>query len=359
MPAASAFAEDACRRAAIVGDYRGPAAGFLKAVYGGDGMPNPAFADTYIPAGWSGTAQTALYRSVVAPACRACHFVRGNGFQSDIDFDTFAKFQGFADRTRTHAIDQGNMPLAKPIYARFWSGAQAESLAGFLQGQGFTVRDATGANLRPGRPVANPGPDRAVPQGATTLSAAGSLFSTAYTWSIVSGPNGTVPPVNAALSSASSVRPVFSASANGTYVVQLVAANGAAQSAPAQVNLVVNNVLAPLPAVIRFPDIKTALLIIGCTGCHSPGGPPPVFFSSIDRNGDGKIDATDDDWLYADIRGRINLTDLVASPLLRKPSGNHHGGGLRPGFDTAALPGQAARVNYDLFLNWILNGAPQ
>jgi hypothetical protein len=32
---------------------------------------------------------------------------------------------------------------------------------------------------------------------------------------------------------------------------------------------------------------------------------------------------------------------------------------LRPGFDTTVLPGQAARANYDLFLNWILNGAPQ
>jgi len=122
---------------------------------------------------------------------------------------------------------------------------------------------------------------------------------------------------------------------------------------------VVNNLLAPVPTAIRFSDIKTTLQTVGCTACHTPAGPPPVLFANVDRNGDGVIDATDDLWFYADVRGRINFTDLVASPLLRKPSGNHHGGGLRPGFDTSAVPGNAARVNYDLFLNWILNGAPQ
>jgi len=44
---------------------------------------------------------------------------------------------------------------------------------------------------------------------------------------------------------------------------------------------------------------------------------------------------------------------------LRKPSGNHHGGGQLGGFDATVLPGDPARVNYDLFLNWILNGAPR
>jgi hypothetical protein len=98
---------------------------------------------------------------------------------------------------------------------------------------------------------------------------------------------------------------------------------------------------------------------LGCTGCHTPGGPPPVLFANVDRNGDGIVDATDDLWFYTELRGRINFTDLVASPLLRKPSGNHHGGNLRPGFDTTFAPGQVERVNYDLFLNWILNGAQQ
>jgi len=71
-------------------------------------------------------------------------------------------------------------------------------------------------------------------------------------------------------------------------------------------------------------------------------------------------------WFYTELRGRINFTEIVASPLLRKPSGNHHSGGQRNGFDTSLAPGQlvggqngAGRGSYDLFLNWMLNGAPQ
>ena len=69
-------------------------------------------------------------------------------------------------------------------------------------------------------------------------------------------------------------------------------------------------------------------------------------------------DATDDRWFYEEIRSRVNFTDIVASPLLRKPSGSHHFGGRGPGFDATRPPGDAARARYDLFLNWILNGAP-
>jgi hypothetical protein len=196
-------------------------------------------------------------------------------------------------------------------------------------------------------------------QGPVAISATGSLYSTTFAWSLVSGPDGTVPPASVTLANTTSAQATFNASANGTYVVQLVTGDGTTQSTPAQLRLVVNNSLTPAPAAVRFADIKNVMQTTGCTACHTPGGPPPVLFANVDRNGDGVIDATDDLWFYTEVRGRINFTDLVASPLLRKPSGNHHGGGLRPGFDTTAVPGQAARANYDLFLNWILNGAPQ
>lgn len=95
-------------------------------------------------------------------------------------------------------------------------------------------------------------------------------------------------------------------------------------------------------------------------GCHTPpSGGPPIFYTNIDRNGSGGIaDTTDDLWFYTELRGRINFTDVASSALLRKPSGHHHGGGLQPGFDSTTAPGQPGRANYDLFLNWILNGAP-
>ncbi len=97
-----------------------------------------------------------------------------------------------------------------------------------------------------------------------------------------------------------------------------------------------------------------------CTRLRAPDGRTPSHYTNEDRNGDGIVgDATDDAWFYAEVRGRVNFTEVAASPLLRKPSGNHHNGGRRDGFDTSAAPGQPARAEYDLFLNWILNGAPQ
>jgi hypothetical protein len=84
-----------------------------------------------------------------------------------------------------------------------------------------------------------------------------------------------------------------------------------------------------------------------------------VFYSDEDRNGDSMVDATDEAWLYQEVRSRINFTDPVASALLRKPSGHHHKGALIQGFSSDAPAGDPSRARYDLFLNWILNGAPQ
>lgn len=360
IPAPTAFPEDACRRVATLNEWQGISAAVIKNAYGGDGLPSAVFHDTYVPSGWLTAGQSSLYQSVVVQTCRTCHAPRSTRNQSDIDFDSYAKFVGFADRIKFHVLDRGNMPLALLPFDRFWESGAADALANFLQGQGFTARDSAGAVLRPGRPIANPGPDRTITQGPTLLSAAESLFAGSYNWSIVSGPNGTIPPTGATLTNPNTVQPTFSATVDGTYVLQLVAGNGTTSDTK-QLTLVVNNLLSPTPASIRFSHIKTALQSIGCTACHTNtlGGFTPIWYTSVDRNGDTLVDATDDVWFYTELRGRINLTDRVGSKLLTKPAGKHHGGGLRPGFDTTAAPGAPARANYDLFLNWILNGAPQ
>ncbi len=358
LPSPSSFPEDACRRTATNYEWQGTAATLLKSFYGGDGLPNATFSDTYVPPSWQAAGQTTLYQQVIAPACRTCHLMRGTGAQSDIDFATWEKFRPYADRTKAHIFDRGNMPLAKIVYDAFWRGNGPSVLANFLQAEGYTVRDASGAVSMPGRPVADPGPSRVTGQGATRLSASGSLYATAYAWTIVSGPAG------ASLSEANTAQPTFTATANGTWTVQLVASNGSAQSAPARIDLVVNGSLSPAPGAIRFADIKAAMQEGNtCTVCHSLTGSgvrPPVFYTNDDRNGDGVAgDATDDAWFYEEVRSRINFTDIAASALLRKPSGHHHNGGQVLGFNAAAAPGDPSRAKYDLFLNWILAGAPK
>ena len=355
LPAPSTLPEDSCRRPAVAQEWQGSAAAMLKSFYGGDGLPGATFSDTFVPPTWQAAGQTTLYQQVIAPACRTCHLMRGTGAQSDIDFATFEKFRQFADRAKIHVLDRGNMPLAKIVYDAFWRTAAPSTFATFLEGEGYAVRDATGAVPQPGRPVADPGPDRVVGQGATKLSAAGSLYASAFTWSIVSGPPG------ATLADANTAQPTFTATANGTWTIRLVASNGAVQSAPATLKVVVDSAVTPAPAAIRFADVKAAMQPT-CTSCHSATGQlprPPVFYTDVDRNGDGMAgDATDDAWFHAEVRSRINFTDIAASALLRKPSGKHHGGNLVPGFDASTAPGNPARAKYDLFLNWILAGAP-
>ncbi len=360
LPAPSAFPEDACRRRASSGEWQGTAAALVKASYGGDGLPDPAYADVNVPASWTAAGQTPLYTTVIAPACRMCHIMRGTGMQSDIDFTTYEKFRSYADRTHATVVNRGNMPLAELVYDAFHASSGEETLANFLGGQGFAARDASGNPLRPGRPIADPGPDRVLRQGTTRLSGTGSLYANTYAWSIVSVPNGALP---ATLTDANTAQPTFNAASDGTYVLSLVVGNASAQSAPKLLTLVVNNALTPAPNAIRFSDIK-AILQDGnkCQGCHSPASPlpAPINYTNEDRDGDGVAgSATDDAWYYAEARSRINFAEIAASELLRKAAGFHHRGGRGEGFDTSVAPGQPGRAKYDLFLNWALNGAPQ
>ena len=377
ITAASGFPEDAARRVASSYEWNGTAAAIIKAAYGGNGLPSATFSDTYVPAGWSSMGQTALYQSVVSSSCRTCHIQRGIAAMDDLNFDNYCTqsggvcdpvafnsyFYGYADRIKAHVIDRGNMPLAKIVYQRFWAGSESGTLATFLQtAQIQTVRDSGGTVLKPGRPVADPGPDRNTTSPAT-LSAANSLYATTYTWSVVSG-GGT-------LNSPASVSPTFTAP-DGPHVLQLVVGNGSVQSAPVQVAVTIDSTMGTggkLPATPHFADIKAVLQgPPGCSGCHYPGGGPPIFYTDYDRNGDGSVNATDDLWFYTELRGRINFTDVAASPLLLKPSGHHHGGGHVLNFaDTSscstcgpyATYGAYYAAAYNMFVNWILNGAPQ
>lgn len=363
------FSEDIGRRVASANEWQGTAAAVIKNGYGGNGLPNATFAEV-TPDAWASVGQTSLYQNVVVPACRACHMLRGSGLAhgADIDLASYAGFNSYADQTKSHVFDRGNMPLAKILYEKFWSTPSIYiTTADYLTAAGYTVRDATKAILKPGHPVADAGPSRTVTQGSTVISGITSMFASNYQWSIASGPaNG------ATLSNQNTSSATFTATLDGTYVVQLVVDNGAVTSDPSQLTLKVNSLLTPAPSTIRFAQIKPVLQGSCVVACHTATNLAttaisPLVYNNIDRNGDSTVDATDDHWLYTAIRGRINFTDPADSPLLLKPAGKHHGGNdpasptekFETGFDISLAPGAAGRANYDLFLNWILNGAPE
>ncbi len=352
----SSAPEDQCRRPATRDEWQGTASILIKSMYGGDGLPLATAVDNYLPAAWQDAGQSDLYQNSFTASCRICHIQRGTGNQNDLDFTTYDKFLGYSDRIHAHVTNRGNMPDDELVFNAFYGTSAYQKMATFLSNAGYKAFDSKGAVLQPGRPVADPGPDRVWTGGQIPLSAGMSLYSATYKWAIVSAPAG------ASLDNPVSATPVLTAPADGLYTLTLTSANGTLVSDPATLNITVNSALPKDPATLRFADVKT--IIQGtCVQCHKPGGgplaTPPVFYADYDRNGDGVVDATDTAWLYAEVRSRLNFTDIVASPLLRKPSNHHHFGGLQDGFDNSKVPGDPARVNYDVILDWILSGAPQ
>ena len=356
------FAEDECRPVANANEYQGTTADHLKAMYGGDGLPQATSnaTDTYVPSDWQTSGQSNLYQNTVSKACRVCHAMRGTGNQSDINFETFSKFDGYSDRIYAHVVDRGNMPLAKLVYDKYWSTPDIYGpMAAYLTNAGFS----DGAQ-KPGRPVADPGPDRVIKSNTTTLSAAMSLYATNYQWAVTSG--------NATLTGANTAQPVFTAndvSGIHTYTVSLIASKGSVQSSAKTLTIVVDSTLSKDPVALRFADIKDILQngAAGCVTCHASNKNPltqslvpPIAYDDYDRSGSGNA-TTNTTWFYTELLGKINFTDIVASPLLRKPSGHHHGGGAAAltGFDTSLAVGATGRADYDRIVGWILNGAPQ
>jgi mono/diheme cytochrome c family protein len=366
LPGGGGTGVDACRQTAAPSEWEGTAAAMIHAWYGGTGMPNAQLSDTYLPTGWVGF--ETLYREVIAPYCSTCHIVRGAGLgnpqinigQKDIDFSAEASFRSYAERTKVHVFDRGAMPLAELVYAEFWESSAPALLASYLDSVlGAGTATSSGGPLRPGRPLAGPGPNRMVRAGASaTLSGADSLFATTYSWTIAASPPGG----DAVIGNPGSQTASFLANVAGDYTVRLTVTNGAQSHSKAAV-LTVSSTF-PDPASIRYAQVLDMLRNIVndnnllCADCHLPGGRPnnppinpSIAFTAIDRDGDGAVTATDEEWLLKELRGRVNLTEIGASPLLLRPTGSHHGRA-----NNLALPTGAAR--YSQLYHWIVNGMP-
>lgn len=317
----------------------------IQAAYGGAGFPNANYDDnlarTFTPGNWTAQGQATLYQNVVAPNCMTCHILRGTKNQSDIAFTNFTQFSDYADRIKAHVYDRGNMPLAAIVFNNFWANGStaAQQLAAVptISAQGAT------ATLKPGRPIADPGPDRLVRPGNLTLTAINSLFATNFTWNIVVNTGGAT-----FVGANTGTTTTISLPAVGTYQVQLTASASGLTDAKT-ITIVVSNT-APSSSPSFATDIVPVFTSAGCSagGCHdnnlTDAVSPPISYASP---------------VYEQVKSRVNFTDVVSSPILRKPSGNHHGGGsIALGNFNDSLPvGSAGRADYDLFVAWIMAGA--
>jgi hypothetical protein len=358
-------------------EWQGTAADMIQSWYGGPSMSAP-FLDDFVPDGWKavnvGVAAENLYRNVVAPYCRTCHSLRGTKNQDDIDFTKLGTpaagltpatgFRSYADRIKTHVFDRGTMPLAMIVYDDFWRSSAPQQLAQFVDSElgAGTATSASGAALMPGRPIADPGPDRMVRTGANAvLTGENSLFASSFSWTSVSGPG------NPTITNANGMVAIFNASVAGTYVVNL-SVNGGASSK--NVTITVDDNF-PDPLNIRFAQVKNVLQNVShsgtsqqCVSCHTPTANvavatrvPPIWYTDFDRDGSGgAADATDDTWFLKALAGRVNLTEIGASPLLRKPTGNHHNGLKVIDTTDTSTNGNGGLRNYSILYNWVLAG---
>lgn len=306
-------------------DYQGAAAEMMKNWYsaGAINTQNTAMTDSYVPAGWTG--QEPLYNNVVKQYCRVCHSLRGTENQSDINFDSYSKFERYADRIKHHVFDRGNMPLGLLIYNEFWETSAPQQLADWL----------TSVN-----PVYNP---MRVGGGATgvPVQPSGSLTDPSF--------------------------------------LAMAATNTTTYSVPG----IYPTLAASFAKPTTFSNIKTILQDTNnmpCTGCHFSGvngvgyvNAPPIAYTDFDRDGDSDTDLDDEYEFYKALRGRANLTDFQGSPLLRRPTTLLHGAGYvvldttsaaacgaYPGCEPSVFGTYGAyyQAVIDTFTDWIEHGAP-
>jgi mono/diheme cytochrome c family protein len=352
-------------REILEGHYTDPASG----------QPSQTYISDFVPDGWkSGTvagrpADTdRLYREVVLHHCIVCHAVRGtdlgpdndslpNRQGMDIDFSTWEKFASYAEDIARLVFTEGRMPLSLLNFQTFWEDPDKPALlASFIAPlvSDFNTKyvNADGSIKQPGRPIAHAGLDRLVPPTTPiTLNGGSSLFANQFRWEVVTRPDNSSPTLN----QATSLTPVFTTDTVGTYELSLTVSNDGGMSHTDMVTIEVDAGVTD-PSRIRFADVKP-ILQGDCGTCHFEGGPPlrggiPLWYTDAQP-------ASSSLSLYEQVRARVNLADVPHSLLLTKPSGLHHFGGLRAGFNIAEPVGSEAREHYDLFVNWIYAGAPE
>ncbi len=359
-------------------------------------VPGTAYDASFVPTGWTpsigGPPEGAdtLFLEVVGPNCFVCHGKRGTELGSDnstgtfddasdgkdLDFGSFDKFISHADEIERLVFDEGKMPMGLLNYNNFWQDPEkAEILATFIapyvsDPAGFSARrtDSAGNIILPGRVVARAGPDRVTAiNEAITLNAQATLFAQSYSWSVLSSPGGSTYSV----SSASSMKSDFSADTNGIYVIRLTASSS--QGSDSDTMTVLLDIGVPVPRNLQFynggPGQTITTRLMSCAAeCHSVGGGTtggavagiPVWWVSDANQPLGGVPAiatTPVLGLYEQVMARVNLENIEDSLMLKKPSNIHHFGGLQATFDISTVLGSPARADFDMFVNWIAEGA--
>jgi hypothetical protein len=348
--------------------------------------PGSSYDGEFVPEGWRPAAggppggADALFQKVVGPNCFVCHGKRGTqlgsntnagGDGKDLDFSTWDKFISHATEIERLVFNEGRMPLGLLNYDNFWDDPEKPTLlASFIvpyldDPDNFKSRHVSsdGSIKLPGQILVRAGLDRVTRENAAiTLNASHSLFADRFNWSILSAPDDAI----ANFSSTVNARTDFSTDTEGEYLILLAGSNSDnGQSGNDELTIVVDNSVVAPRSLSFYTDVTTELNNCA-TSCHSIGGGVqnavgiPVWWVD-DISQPLGLPASESDYpslgLYEKVMARVNLANIEDSLILKKPSNTHHYGGLRPGFDASNPVGTSQRRAFDLFTNWISEGA--
>jgi len=211
-----------------------------------DTLPNETFDGNFTPQGWQ--EQEALYQTVFARYCRACHS------QQQTPAFRFESYDDFVsnDNVTSHVFESGLMPLARLTMDRFWVNYDGQESAASLLRQHFN--DNLGLTLdSPGMP--NPVIDGDAIRSAVNFTsirfdASMSLNAAQYAWTISQAPAGSAAQINGADTAFASIE--FDRS--GDYTLALAVTNARGQQASVDVDVIVS------PAVpVRTSNIALTL----------------------------------------------------------------------------------------------------
>ena len=190
----------------------------------------PAAADNTAPVANAGRLQSMVINTLVT--------LDGSG-STDANGDTLTYSWSFKSRPTGSSSALSNATVVKPTFTPDVAGDYVVQLIvndGKVSSAASTV--TVTASVGNAAPVANAGPAQSVIVG-TKVTLAGSVTdanvgdTVTYSWSLTSKPSGS----SAALSSATDVRPTFTADVAGVYVVQLVVNDGKLDSVASTVTI--------------------------------------------------------------------------------------------------------------------------
>ena len=158
----------------------------------------------------------------------------------------------------------------------------------------------------------------------------------------------------------------FSADKDADHVIRLTATSDSTDATEADtLSIELDSGLLIDPRSLTFcNDITTELDLPRdagreCSDCHQDAGGVggvPVWWAAIQPSAPQPV-GTPSPSLYEQAMTRVMPEYIEDSQLLKKPSGRHHYGRQVVGFDTSLAVGVAGRASYDLFVNWIAEGA--